>query len=189
MQSDLHALLLAAPLNLEDDQLDDIVLEQQAGGQRRIDVEVGSTVFEVKRDLRVGNVRSDAERQLAGYVASRSQTMGRRYVGVLTDGCEWHLYRNQAGALVLASSLTLNPLAPDVEELAVWLEAVLGTAEAVVPTPRDIERRLGAASPAFRLDNDELTTLYARLKSVRGSPQAPAVVALVVLDVGDELHR
>jgi SAM-dependent methyltransferase len=161
VQSDLHVLLLAAPLNLDASQLNEIVLEQQAGGQRRIDVEIGSTVFEVKRDLRVGNIRAEAVDQLAGYVASRSQTMGRRYVGVLTDGCEWHLYRLEGGALLLTSSLTLNPAVPDVEGLAVWLEAVLGTAEAVSPEPVEIRRRLGADSPGFRLDVAELTHMYA----------------------------
>ena len=37
VQSDLHALLLAAPLELEEDDLNP-VLEQQAGAGRRIDV-------------------------------------------------------------------------------------------------------------------------------------------------------
>lgn len=41
VQSDLHALLLAAPLHLEEHDLPnlEIVLEQQAGRRRRIDVE------------------------------------------------------------------------------------------------------------------------------------------------------
>lgn len=170
VQADLHLFLDAAPLNLDDDQLDDIVLEQQAGGQRRIDVEVGSTVFEVKRDLRVGNVRSDAVGQLAGYVRSRTEVMGRRYVGVLTDGCEWHVYRPRGSELVLASSLTLNALEPDVDTLVVWLEAVLGTADSIPPQPSEIRRRLGAQSPAFLLDVADLADLYASCKD------APEVV-------------
>jgi len=67
------------------------VLEAPVGKRRRIDVEVGATVFEVKRDLRVGNVREDAVTQLAGYVRDRVAQSGARYVGVLTDGVEWHL--------------------------------------------------------------------------------------------------
>jgi hypothetical protein len=64
VQSDLRTFLLAAPLELEEGDLVDIVLEQQAGGGRRIDVEAGLCVFEVKRDLRKGNVRDEAETQL-----------------------------------------------------------------------------------------------------------------------------
>jgi hypothetical protein len=79
-------------LDLGDDKLQDIVLESPAGQRRRIDVETGFTVFEVKRDLRTGKVRQDAVIQLTGYVASRAEAMQQRYVGVLTDGAEWHLY-------------------------------------------------------------------------------------------------
>src|SRR6185312_10532884 len=99
VQAELHALLLAAPLQLEEGHLQDIVLEQPAGQRRRIDVEVAQCVFEVKRDLRTGNVRRDAEDQLAGYVTQRAAQTGQRYVGVLTDGCEWHVYRLQLGEL------------------------------------------------------------------------------------------
>jgi hypothetical protein len=92
VQSDLHMLLAAGPLDLGEDKLTDITLESPAGQRRRIDVEVGFTVFEVKRDLRAGNVRADAVTQLGGYVAARTEEMQQRYVGVLTDGAEWDLY-------------------------------------------------------------------------------------------------
>jgi hypothetical protein len=72
VQSDLHMLLTTAPLNLDDGDLDTITLESPAGQRRRIDVEIGHTVFEVKKDLRVGNVRAEAVGQLAGYVRSRT---------------------------------------------------------------------------------------------------------------------
>jgi len=86
VQSDLHALLLAAPLELEENDLLNLdpVLEQQAGAGRRIDVEAGFCVFEVKRDLRKGKIKQDAVVQLAGYVTSRTADMQQRYVGVLT---------------------------------------------------------------------------------------------------------
>jgi hypothetical protein len=48
VRSDLHLLLTAAPLGLGEEDLQDIVLEAPAGQRRRIDVEVGFTVFEVK---------------------------------------------------------------------------------------------------------------------------------------------
>ena len=41
---------------------------QPAGYRAEIDVEAGSTVIEVKRDLRKQKTKSEAEDQLAGYV-------------------------------------------------------------------------------------------------------------------------
>ena len=123
-------------------------------------LKLAKTVFEVKRDLRVGNVRADAVQQLAGYVRGRVSMLQQRYVGVLTDGAEWHLYHLVEDELSLVSSLELTPAGPDVEALTVWLESVLGTASQIVPTPTEITRRLGATSPAHDLDAPELTTLY-----------------------------
>jgi hypothetical protein len=151
VQSDLHMLLTLAPLDLGDDDLQDIVLEQPAGQRRRIDVEAGLTVFEVKRDLRVGNVRAEAVEQLTGYVADRTATMRQRYVGVLTDGAEWRLYHLAGGTLTAVSTVVVDPASPDVEGLCVWLEGVLATAERITPTPQEIARRLGADSPAHAL--------------------------------------
>jgi N-6 DNA Methylase len=161
VQSDLHTLLLVAPFELGDGDLRDIVLEAPASQRRRIDVEIGQTVFEVKRDLRTGNVRADAVTQLTGYVRDRAATLQQRYVGVLTDGAEWHLYHLADDGLRLVSSLELKTAAPDVERLVVWLESVLATARRITPTPPEIVRRLGATSPAHKLDALELAGLYA----------------------------
>jgi hypothetical protein len=46
----------------------------------RLDVEVGYTLIEVKKDLRVGRVLADAEVQLAGYVRTRTLLAARRRV-------------------------------------------------------------------------------------------------------------
>lgn len=167
VQSDLHALLLAAPLELEEDDLNP-VLEQQAGGGRRIDVEAGYCVFEVKRDLRKGRVRQEAVEQLASYVAARTQDMRQRYVGVLTDGADWLLYHLVKGELEEISQFALDANKPDIEGLVVWLEGVLATGEKIQPTPREIERRLGASSPSHALDYTELTQLYQSNRSVPG---------------------
>ena len=160
MQSDLHMLLAAGPLDLGDEKVHDIVLESPAGQRRRIDVETGFTVFEVKRDLRTGKVRQDAVLQLAGYVVSRTEAMQQRYVGVLTDGAEWHLYSLAGDELTRVSSLEVDPRSPDVDGLCLWLEGVLATDEKIKPTPREITARLGADSPAHALDASDLTVLY-----------------------------
>jgi hypothetical protein len=47
----------------------------------------------------------------------------------------------------------------------VWLEGVLGIA-AIVPTPTEIERRLGAASSGHAIDYAELGKLYARHRDI-----------------------
>ena len=163
VQSGLHALLLAAPLELEEENLRDheIVLEQQAGARKRIDVEAGLCVFEVKRDLRKGNVRNEAVVQLAGYVASRTKEMGQRYVGVLTDGAEWHLYHLKGEELHSVSLFVIDPNKPDIGGLSVWLEGVLATGAKIAPTPQEIVRRLGADSSGHKLDAAELYALYA----------------------------
>jgi SAM-dependent methyltransferase len=160
VQSNLHMLLTTGPFSLVEGEVADIVLEAPAGQRRRIDVEAGFTVFEVKRDLRVGRVRQDAVVQLTGYVASRVETMRQRYVGVLTDGAEWHLYSLVGDELALISSLVVDARTPDVDALCLWLEVVLGTTEKVTPTPREIAARLGADSPAHALDFADLTALY-----------------------------
>ena len=93
LQSDIQTLLLWGGLNLDDDHLN-VQLESQLGGgtRRRIDIEVGHAVIETKRSLRDPAQLDDAVEQLAAYVTARSEQLGRRYVGILTDGATWHLY-------------------------------------------------------------------------------------------------
>lgn len=167
VQSDLHALLLAAPLELDEDDLNPI-LEQQVGGGRRIDVEAGFCVFEVKRDLRKAHVKQEAITQLAGYVATRSEDMQQRYVGVLTDGADWYLYNLLQEKLEEVSHFSLDATRPDIEALSVWLEGVLATAERIRPTPREIQLRLGAKTPAHRLDYTELEQLFQANRNIPG---------------------
>lgn len=85
VQSDVR-LLLAARVKLVDGELLDVVLDVPAGKLRRIDVEVGATVEEVRRDRRVQDVRSEAVKQLAEYVRQQVTETGARYAGALTDG-------------------------------------------------------------------------------------------------------
>ena len=144
LQADIRTLLLAAPLNLSRHGVVDVILETPAGQRRRIDIEAGFTVIEVKRDLDVGNVRNDAIEQLAGYVSQRIALLGQRYVGVLTDGVEWLLYRLAPSGVLeqVGEPLLVNAADPDLDQLFTWLEDVLATGQQIVPTPQEIERRL-----------------------------------------------
>jgi len=161
LQADIRTFLLAAPLNLDDDQLAvDPALEAQVGGGKRIDIEVGFTAIEVKRDLRVGDVLPRAVEQLAGYVQARTDELGQRYVGVLTDGASWHAYRLRGDELLEVAAFTASATKPNPEGLAVWLEGVLATQQGIRPTPREIGRRLGASSAGHALNRATLLDLY-----------------------------
>jgi len=105
-------------------------------------------------------VRDQAEKQLAGYVRARTAALAQRYAGILTDGAEWRLYHPVDDELEEVSHFELTPGRPDVEGLVVWLEGALATAEAITPTPKEIERRLGARSSAHALAYAELHRLY-----------------------------
>jgi len=156
IQADIYALLIAANIGLNDEA---VKTESPVEGGRRIDVEIGQCVIEVKKNL-TSTVLQKAEEQLAGYVQQRSEVLGR-YVGILTDGAQWRLYHLRGDALELVSVHQLNKNAPDTGELLVWLESVMSTLTAIKPLPEEIEHRLGAGSPAHQLDAAELHAIYA----------------------------
>ena len=160
IQADVRQFILSAPFELEDGDLVDVTLESQLGDRRRIDVESGSTVIEVKRDLRREKAKREAVDQLAGYVDFRMTQTGLRYVGVLTDGTEWNCYDLVDGRLRLVSELSLEDTPLDASRLLVWLEGVLATTHGIAPTTENIEERLGAASSSYKLDRATLANLY-----------------------------
>jgi N-6 DNA Methylase len=158
IQADVRQFILVAPFELE---VSDVVtLESPLGDRRRIDVEAGSTVIEVKRDLRREKVRKEAEDQLAGYVSLRVRQTGLRYVGVLTDGTQWICYDLVDGTLRQVSEVTLADVSVDVDRLVAWLEGVLATTSDIAPTVENIEQRLGIGSSAYQLDRASLSSLY-----------------------------
>jgi hypothetical protein len=159
VQSDIRLLLLTGGLGLEDHDLD-VDLETQVPGRRRIDIEVGFTVIEVKKDLRKAAVVRDAVKQLAGYVASRSEATGQRYVGILTDGADWRAYNMSGGVLTEATRFELKASRQGVAPLLTWLEGVLAVRTGVRPVPQEIVTRLGAGSASYALDRTALAALY-----------------------------
>ena len=128
IQADVRSLLLLPQLFLDDDDLREVRLEAQVGDGRRIDVEIGSAVIEIKRDLRRARVLDDALVQLAGYVRHRIQATGTRYVGILTDGVLWSCYDLVDGNLCRVSAFDGSQPGSDVDRLLLWLEGVLATA-------------------------------------------------------------
>lgn len=169
VQADVRELLLHGNLNLGEEALS-VQLETQVGDRRRIDVELGLTVIEVKKDLRQPGILADAELQLAGYVAARTRLLNQSYVGVLTDGCDWRCYHLQPdGRLLEVARYQVAVDQPDPSELCVWLEAILATREQIRPTPSELDRRIGSDSPGHALARAELQDLWA---SVRDQPEA-----------------
>lgn len=162
VQSDVATLLQYGGLSLQPGDIVNLEVPTKDGTRRRIDVQAGHAVFEVKTDLRKGRVLADAVDQLAGYVHSQQDQSGQRYVGVLTDGAQWRLYLPEGtGLREVGDGLLLDAGKPDVDRLRAWLDGVLATIGELTPTPTEIEVRLGAASSGFQLDEAELTLLYA----------------------------
>ncbi|MEV0326206.1 N-6 DNA methylase [Micromonospora echinospora] len=165
LQADIYLLLTSGELALDPSQVARLEVPTGDGTRRRLDVEVGHCVIEVKKDLRNPNLRRDAEIQLAGYVEAQMRRLGTRYVGILTDGTTWHLYRLVSSGLAQVADLQISSAA-DAERLLTWLEAVLATHEAVKPTPEAIQRKLGSSSPAYLLDHASLAALYEQAASI-----------------------
>jgi len=158
IQSDVRMLLLDPAFGLAEDDLD-VQLETPAGQGKRIDVEVGCTVIEVKRSLESPTAVASATEQLAGYVSARATQMGQRYVGVLTDGRRWIAFHEVDGALREATRH--EAAGADPSGVMEWLEGVLATKTAIAPTPEQIATRLGADSSSHALDYATLAALYA----------------------------
>lgn len=163
IQSDVRMLLLDRELGLADDDLD-VQLEAPVGQGKRIDVEVGATVIEVKKSLHSPSLVSAATDQLAGYVEARAKEMGRRYVGILTDGEVWIAFHEVEGELREATRHVATVTGKS--ELLRWLEGVLATRHGVRPTPGEIADRLGATSSSHALDYSTLQALYTDSKDL-----------------------
>ncbi len=159
MQGEIQTFLLAAGLNLSTDDLDAMTLESPSGQRCRIDIEVGNVCIEVKRGLVEGPSLERAVEQLRGYVSERTNQLGRRYVGVLTDGARWDLYNLTADGMTLASTYRVGSQ-PDVQAFTEWLSGVLSTEHQVEPTASAIRGRLGASSSGHDLDRADLEAIY-----------------------------
>ena len=161
IQAGIRDLLLQASLDLDDEDLD-VKLEPQLGDRnRRIDVEIGSVVIEVKKDLRKGKILVDAREQLSGYVKFRTQQTGQNYIGILSDGLEWRCFHlKPSKEFVEVSKHLVNSSSPDADKLIAWLDGVLATKQGVIPTPEEINNKLGVESSSYAINHATLLSLY-----------------------------
>ncbi|MCI3224354.1 N-6 DNA methylase [Streptomyces sp. NP-1717] len=167
LQADIRQFLLDADLNLGEQDLLTPVLEAQVGDGtgHRIDIEMGATIIEVKKDISRPKPRKDGVEQLAKYVRARTEQRERRHVGILTDGADWRAYtlvRDELNEVNRFDARERNVKALD---LVRWLEGVLATSEGAAPTPDAIATRLGADSVAHSIDKTILTALYEENKN------------------------
>lgn len=157
IQASIHAYLVVSDLNIDEQQAR-MEAPSGDGTRRRIDIEVGQLVIEVKKDLRHATTLQDGELQLAGYVRTRSDQSNTVYAGVLTDGELWRLYSVTEADCILVSELDLKYKSDEL--LHPWLETILATQNQVDPTPAEIMQRLGADSPAHQLEFVAFRNLY-----------------------------
>ena len=86
LQAEIYQLLTMGALNLETDDVAQLEVQTQDGTRRRLDVQIGHCCIEVKKDLRVGNVLTDARAQLAGYVLNQARTVSYTHLTLPTNG-------------------------------------------------------------------------------------------------------
>lgn len=141
-----------------------VLLESPAEEHRRIDVAVGAVLIECKRDVRSPSQLARAELQLGDYITAKSGP----YVGVLTDGAIWRLYRRAPNAIELVSEMTLTANRLDERAFRWWLGGLLATEQEIQPTSHTIEELLGAATPSFLLARAALLSCW---QSSAGHPE------------------
>ncbi|MFJ3214803.1 N-6 DNA methylase [Kitasatospora sp. NPDC086801] len=162
LQADIRQFLLDADLNLGEQDLLNPELEAQVGDGtgHRIDIEMGATVIEVKKDISRPKLRKDAVEQLAKYVRARTEQRERRHVGIVTDGADWRAYALVNNDLSEVNRFDARERGGNALNLVRWLEGVLATSEGAAPTPDAIAARLGADSVAHSIDKAVLVALY-----------------------------
>jgi len=166
LQSQIAEFLRRGQFGLDQNK---VKLESPAPDKKRIDIEIGQTVIEVKKDLRSIKIKKEAVVQLEDYVLKRADYLGANYVGILTDGVQWECFRidrNRHLELVANLHFEKNTDVEDfARELQTWLGTVLATEEQVLPKSEVVEERLGALSPSFALDMATLRDLWAEAKT------------------------
>lgn len=158
IQSDIQSLLMSGKFGLSPARLE---VQVGDGTKRRIDIAIGATVIEVKRELTSEENAVDYVAQLDGYVQSKTSQEGTRYNGILTDGRQWWLYETVPGTDGIRRRSTFELSSADRgDDLISWLQAVLATRKDIRPTQETIETFLGSTSPAYEQDHAYLEGLY-----------------------------
>jgi SAM-dependent methyltransferase len=127
----------------------------------RADALLGSTVIEVKRDLR--SELRDAEEELGRYLTDREAATGRRFLGIATDGARFLTYEMRDGALEPLGR-SFAPILEAPNRLLGWLDTVLAVRADLEPTPRRIRTELGRESLSYARSRDALGQLWSTVE-------------------------
>jgi N-6 DNA Methylase len=157
LSADIRALLVSGGLGIDKQ---DLSVMSTGDAHQLIVIDTGQVIIRTVRDLRVTATVALAEQELADAVVTRSYRTRQRYAAVLTDGAQWRLYQRLEHEMQQVDSTTASPRAPG--DLLGWLEAILATGRDIAPSRYEIERKLGATSPSYKLDATELATIYVR---------------------------
>ncbi len=156
VNADIRVLLVSGGPGLDKDDLS--VLPTAREEQRLIVADIGQVIIGIVRDFDVSTAVAVARQELSDAVAIRSRNTRQRYAAILTDGTQWRLYQRLNDKLRLVDSKTANPRVP--EDLLGWLEAIMATGRNIPPSRYEIESKLGASSPSYKLDAAELAAIY-----------------------------
>jgi hypothetical protein len=157
LASDVRSLLLNLDMGLAGDDI-----QLLSGSERRL-----PAVFAIKGDLALLVVvpsidASDDYSKIAQRFPMRSKKGREKGICILTDGVQWRLLRKSGEntRMVSGAAFEIASARPDSERLGAWLESILATVRSLGTSPREIEERLGARSPAYLLYKQELLELY-----------------------------
>lgn len=153
----VRTLLTSGSIGL--DRSDLIALPVMLGDGVMFAADPGRMVIRIVRDTRIPKAVTMAEKDVARAVAVRQEQVGQSYAALITDGARWRLYQILAGNRRLVEEKTTVPQDPT--GLTGWVEAIASTARNLSPTRQEIDRALGADSPAHKLDEAELGSIYA----------------------------
>lgn len=160
IQASIRDLLLQGHFDLGNDH---VKLGTNAG-ECFIDISVGATIIEVKKTIATPGAKRRALEQLEGYVRTKSEELNSRVVGVLSDGIRWSAWHSvdMSTGLAPISDFELAGAIDDTNfrGLLDWLDDVVATRQDIAPTPKEVERLLGAESASTRADLAALGALF-----------------------------
>ncbi|KAB8183913.1 N-6 DNA methylase [Nonomuraea phyllanthi] len=162
VRDDILQLLQKGDLGLTELDLSD-VRNSLWGVGFQVDIRIGRTVIDVRRDLTDNRDLLEAKASLEQYISAVQQRDKGNYLGLVTDGKEWHLHVWSGGSLRKIRSFSVT-VGKKHDEVVSWLEAVLAVKQSLRPTPAEIEAKLGAESPSYALAATQLKSLYEKCR-------------------------
>ena len=158
----VRALLTSVSIGLDSRDLS--ALPVPSGDGLMFVSDCGRMIVRIVRDARNPEAAAIAEEDVTGAVTVRRKQTGQSYVALITDGARWRLYQVLGGRRTLVDEKIATPQDP--ASLTGWIEAIASTATSLAPSRQEIDRALGADSPAHKLDQAELGSIYAAYREL-----------------------